>query len=375
MKLQISPALSVCPLRKTSFVSDAPRVVRIREAVRVVKAVVDEETDQVDPITGITISKTSVIAAVAGSSVDVDGCKWAYRRTEPDEEQAKAVANMPILLLHGLGSSSYCYRNTLALLGGEGYDAVAPDWVGHGDSDKPAVEASGSLFDCSEEAYKSALGRFIQTVGIKQPFALVVHGFILGQYALLYALEHPDQIERLMVLNTPLSRKSKLRPELAAYKSPLPFLRPGNKPFNAINYNASGSPYAMAYSDAKVYNRPYEESPVASQIISKTMEKVDFPALLKRVDDGFMSWKKPTALCFGSSDTFLEVGSSFDFLENKRTNMKAMSIAAKVGHMPQEDYAEVLHEQLMLFLNGSPEDWTRAQSRSYKMTKKGLIEQ
>lgn len=31
-----------------------------------------------------------------------------------------------------------------------------------------------------------------------------------------------------MVLNTPLATNSKLRPELAAYKAPLPFMRPGN---------------------------------------------------------------------------------------------------------------------------------------------------
>lgn len=53
-------------------------------------------------------------------------------------------------------------------------------------------------------------------------------GFVLGQYGLLYALEHEDQVERLFILNTPLALNSKLRPELAAYKSPLPFLRPGN---------------------------------------------------------------------------------------------------------------------------------------------------
>lgn len=51
---------------------------------------------------------------------------------------------------------------------------------------------------------------------------------MLGQYGLLYALEHEDQIDRLFILNTPLATNSKLRPELAAYKSPLPFLRPGN---------------------------------------------------------------------------------------------------------------------------------------------------
>ncbi len=30
-----------------------------------------------------------------------------------------------------------------------------------------------------------------------------------------------------MILNTPLALNSKLRPELAAYKNPMPFMRPG----------------------------------------------------------------------------------------------------------------------------------------------------
>ncbi len=56
----------------------------------------------------------------------------------------------------------------------------------------------------------------------------ITQGYILGQYGLLYALEHPELVSRLLILNTPLSPKTKLRPELAAYKSPLPFMRPGN---------------------------------------------------------------------------------------------------------------------------------------------------
>jgi hypothetical protein len=55
-----------------------------------------------------------------------------------------------------------------------------------------------------------------------------MQGFVLGQYGLLYALAHEDQVERLFILNTPLATNSKLRPELAAYKNPIAFLRPGN---------------------------------------------------------------------------------------------------------------------------------------------------
>ena len=275
-----------------------------------------------------------------------------------------------MLLLHGLGSSSYSFRSSLSFLEADGVDAIAPDWFGHG-----ASEISAG-FGGSEAEYHAELESFIKTMGLdKQPYALVVHGFILSQYALTYALEHPDQIDRLMILNTPVSKSSKLRPELAAYKNPLPFLRPAaGKVFDGMNYNAAGSPYAMQYSDAVVFAAPYEQSPVASQIIASTMDKVDFNTLLKKVDEGFVAWRKPAALCFGSSDPFLETGCVFQFLDSKRTNMKAMTMTGKVGHSPQEDYAELLHQNMLLFLNGTPEEWTQSINKKYKISKKGIEE-
>lgn len=61
-------------------------------------------------------------------------------------------------------------RNTLGLLGADGYRAFAPDWLGHGDSDKP----DPSAFSCSEADYLSELSSFVDAVGIRKPFALVV---------------------------------------------------------------------------------------------------------------------------------------------------------------------------------------------------------
>lgn len=42
-------------------------------------------------------------------------------------------------------------------------------------------------------------------------------------------MQNPDKVERLVVLNTPLGLKTKLRPELAAYKNKMAFLRPDPK--------------------------------------------------------------------------------------------------------------------------------------------------
>jgi pimeloyl-ACP methyl ester carboxylesterase len=64
-----------------------------------------------------------------------------------------------------------CPRRTLAMLGDAGFDAIAPDWPGHGDSAKPPASAG---FDYGRDAYLSALDAFVKAVGIKQPYALVV---------------------------------------------------------------------------------------------------------------------------------------------------------------------------------------------------------
>lgn len=58
------------------------------------------------------------------------------------------------------------------------------------------------------------------------PHLLLCQGYILGNFGLLYALQHADQVERLLILNTPLATNTKLRPELAAYKNSIAFMRP-----------------------------------------------------------------------------------------------------------------------------------------------------
>lgn len=132
-------------------------------------------------------------------------------------------------------------------------------------------------------------------------------GFVLGQYGLLYALQKEDRIERLAILNTPLATNTKLRPELAAYKAPLAFMRPGNKPFDAAAYNSAGSAYMMEASDGAVYAKPYRESPAASAAIASTMEQLDWPKLLKKVDEGYRAWRRPSIVLFGNNDTMLKV--------------------------------------------------------------------
>jgi pimeloyl-ACP methyl ester carboxylesterase len=57
---------------------------------------------------------------------------------------AGAAGRVPVVtccsppLLPTIGDGAH-RRNTMDLLSAEGYTCYAPDWIGHGDSDKPAA--------------------------------------------------------------------------------------------------------------------------------------------------------------------------------------------------------------------------------------------
>ena len=58
----------------------------------------------------------------------------------------------------------------MGLLGAAGYEAIAPDWVGHGSTTIP----DSSDFEYTADAYVAALESFVAALGIQHPFHLVV---------------------------------------------------------------------------------------------------------------------------------------------------------------------------------------------------------
>lgn len=91
-------------------------------------------------MTGELIEGTSM-ATEAGERVEAGGLTWAFRRGAVNAAAA-TPDKLPVLCLHGIGSCSYAFRNTVRLLGEAGYEAIAVDWIGHGASSKAGLGAS-----------------------------------------------------------------------------------------------------------------------------------------------------------------------------------------------------------------------------------------
>ena len=116
--------------------------------------------------------------------VEVEGARMHY----VDEGQGPTV-----LMVHGTPTWSFLYRHLITGLR-DRFRCVAPDHLGFGLSDKPA----GDGYRPEDQARR--LGAFVAALGLKD-VALVVHDFG-GPIGLGWALDHPDEVDRLVLFNT-----------------------------------------------------------------------------------------------------------------------------------------------------------------------------
>ena len=98
-----------------------------------------------------------------------------------------------LLLLHGIPSSSYLWRDVIDPLAAT-FDVLAPDLLGYGDSDK-RLDA-----DLSIAAQARYMVAFMESIGVHQ--AAVVGHDIGGGIAQLMAADEPQRVARLILVDS-----------------------------------------------------------------------------------------------------------------------------------------------------------------------------
>ena len=119
---------------------------------------------------------------------DFDGLRLAHI-DEGDGE--------PVVFLHGEPTWSFLWRHVIGPVRDAGYRCIAPDLPGFGRSDKP-VELEWYSYDRHTEAIAALLDELDVRDG-----TVVVHDWG-GPIGLRAAVEHPDRIRRLVILDTGL---------------------------------------------------------------------------------------------------------------------------------------------------------------------------
>ena len=276
-------------------------------------------------------------------SIDENGIKvgkleWFYREATPVNSSDKP----PVLLLHGLPSQSYGWRDILPELASQGLRAIAPDWIGFGFSAQPEKRD----FAYTPEAFVEALADFVTALELER-FSLVVQGFV-GSAGLQYALRHPEAIARLAILNTPISTDAKLPWKIKQLGLPLAGEVATQDPLLVDRTLEGGGPYQVADKDLDVYRRPFLKSSAAGRSLLATIRNLQLKQVTAEITSGFSQWTQPTLIIWGISDPWLPLAQAQAFASSL-PNAELVQLE-EVGHYPQEDWHEKVSAALLPFL-------------------------
>ncbi|XP_050379766.1 uncharacterized protein LOC126797132 [Argentina anserina] len=267
---------------------------------------------------------------------------WFVRETGSAESKRGTI-----VFLHGAPTQSYSYRNVMSQMSELGFHCFAPDWLGFGFSDKPQP---GYGFDYIEKEFHDEFDRLLDVLGVTSPFYLVVQGFLVGSYGLTWAVKNPSRLEKLAILNSPLTMSSPLPGLFKQLRFPLLGEFTCQNAIMAERFIEAGSAYALKLEKADVYRLPYLSSSGPGFAILEATRKANFQSILSQIASGFASgrWDVPTLVAWGISDKYLPQSVAEEF-KNANPTVVNLKLIEGAGHMPQEDWPERVVTALRVF--------------------------
>lgn len=276
--------------------------------------------------------------AIAERTISVNGLTWFYR----EHDSIGTSSRLPVILLHGLVSQSYSWRQVMPVLAQQGFHTIAPDWIGHGFSDKPDRRD----FAYTPESFVNALGAFLDALNLPQVH-LVAQGF-LGSVGVQYALQHPDRVDRLAIINAPIGPGVKLPWKIRQMGLPLAGDMITQDPLLVDRTLEGAGPYQIDDADLDVYRRPFLKSSDVGRALMTTVRRMDLEQVSRAIANGLPAWDHPTLALWGLSDPWLPVSlaeAAVQALPNGE-----LQTLDEVGHYAQEDWAEKVAAALDSFL-------------------------
>ncbi len=252
-----------------------------------------------------------------------------------------------LLLLHGIGDSSASWVPLMRPLA-EQYTVIAPDLLGHGESDKPRA-------DYSVAAYANGMRDLLDVLGFDQ--ATVVGHSLGGGVAAQMTYQHPTRVERLVLVSSGgVSRE--VSPFLRLASTPiadvfLPLLK-----LPPVRLGAMGGIELLRRSgtaigrDAEELSRVLDALPdvAARGAFSRTLRSVvDWRGqVVTMLDRSYLAEAMPVLLIWGAHDAVIPVGHAqiaHDLMPGSQ-----LEVFADAGHFPHHQDPERFIELLNGFI-------------------------
>jgi haloalkane dehalogenase len=175
----------------------------------------------------------------------------------------------------------------------------------------------------------------------------VVQGF-LGSVGLQYAFRHPEQIERLAILNTPLSSAAGLPWLMRQWGFPLMGEMLTQDPLLVDRALERGSGYVISDKELGRYRQPFLKDSKAGRSLLATIKNLNLRQAMQEIETGWQSWDKPTKIIWGMGDPWLSSDVPEALAKENRNIRLAKLEEAK--HYPQQHWSDEISPILLTFL-------------------------
>jgi haloalkane dehalogenase len=255
---------------------------------------------------------------------EVDGLRLAHL----DEGEGK-----PVVFFHGEPTWSYLWRKVIPPVRDAGYRCIAPDYAGFGRSDKPT-----DLGWYTYDRHVELMAALLEELDLRDATA-VVHDWG-GPIGLRLAVEHPQRISRIVIMETgPFTGHQRMSDAWFAFRD---FVR-DNEDVPVGVLIRGGSKHDPGDEVIAAYDAPYMDGRSkagvrAFPLIMPTTPEMVGAAEGKAVADALRMDARPTLVLWADSDPILPF--SVGERVSSQLNFPPPRPIADASHFLQEDAGE-----------------------------------
>jgi haloalkane dehalogenase len=264
----------------------------------------------------------------------VEGLRLAHL----DEGEGK-----PVVFVHGEPTWSYLWRKVIPPVRDAGFRCIAPDLVGFGASDKPA-----DIGFYTYDRHTALAATLLDDLDLREA-TIVVHDWG-GPIGLRMAVEHPERIDRLVILDTGLfTGHQRMTDAWMAFRNFVE--RTEDLPISMLVRNACktdpGDEVAAAY-DAPFPSAASKAGARAFPLLIPLAPDAEGAPAGQRVLEQLREDRRPTLILWADGDPVLPVQTGERFAE--AIGRDAPRIIPDASHFLQEDQGPLIGELIAEWL-------------------------
>jgi haloalkane dehalogenase len=249
----------------------------------------------------------------------------------------------PVLMLHGEPTWAFLYRKLIPTVAGVAR-VVAPDYFGFGRSDKPT-----RIEDYTYDFHCASIERFADELDLRD-VTVVVQDWG-GPIGLRLAVERPDRVARLVILNTGIGAGRAPSEEWLRFREFVRRVGTDLVPGQLIRISAVTE---LADDVVEAYNAPFPTPESKAGVLAfpeLVPTELEHPSAAKMQDvrAALERWEKPTLVLFSDSDPIFSTVAA-EHMASRIPGAGPAEIVAGAGHFLQEEKGEEIADRIVRFL-------------------------